>query len=351
MTQSSENISPSSIFEGHCEGPNILDPDSYTTSSRCYYNEHTLYVKSGVASNEQLMKSMRQSLINVSKKLGRSVPCSFKSNLIIGRNGVYYGFGYLWVTNPEVYHMLLGRNPDGTERVECYDDPNWIKPTNTLEDALSEITYKSGSWADMTDTEEEIIQTYTCPKIKVQLPPLMELPGYDYDDEQLTHFQRLAEKFKNEEVTDPSVLCCDGTTRNGVLTIPKKGYFQIAPACVKDPDEKHCRNVLCSRNIPTWIVENDLKNAFKFYASDNKTVIERKIKKKTIKDTYPFVTINDKRVAFVTFDPNTADAQFALLMTRKLVLVKGEGTPNQQNVTLVFDHSFQTSSRGSNGDY
>lgn len=290
-----------------------------TESGNLYHDQHTLYVKSGVAYNSQLLDCMKRAIENVSQLLNRTIKCQYQANLIVGRNGKYYGYGYMFVTNPEVYYMLIGKNPDGTDRVAYDADINWKVPDKPLETSLAEIP-THGSWADMTEEEERITELYTCPKIKRELPPLMELPGYDYDEEQSEHLRQVA---LTEGNTDP---------------IPRKGYFQISPASVRDVDERFCPNVLCSRDIPTWMSEFYLKQQFSPYASDRVTSVTRKIKRKIIMDTYPFVTINDSRVTFITFNPATRDAQFALLMTKKMTLTSNKG----DKCTLVFNHSFNT---------
>lgn len=297
--------------------------DTNMSSGNRYYDKHTLYVKSGVAYNHQLKNSMIYALEELGQRLGKKVECNFKVNLIVGRNGKYYGFGYMWVSNPEVYNMLVGKNPDGTDRVEYIDDPTWTPPDSSYEEAVKSYNNStSTSWADIADEEECLNKTYTCPKIRKDLAPLLVLPGYDYEEDQLIYIKQL-----EPETTE----------------MPTKGYFHISPAFVQDLEDKYCHNVLCCRNVPSWITEKDLKAVFTPYASNSITKVKRKFKNKEIKDTYPFVTINDNRVAFITFDPSTKDAQFALLMMRKVDLVSPFDT--SQTCTLVFNHSYNTSQR------
>ena len=287
-----------------------------------FYNPHILHVKSGVAYDWQLLNSLKAALSEAERKLGRQIDCKYNVNIIVGRNGKLYGLGYIWVTNEEVYYMLMGKNPDGTDRVEYIPDPFWKTPLKPLEDALEEIDELcSSSWADYCEAEDSIVEQYEPRMVKKYLPPLIELPGYDYDAEQLKYIQALAiEQGHQGEV-------------------PKKGYFHISPAFVQDIDEKYCRNVLCARNVPMWITEKDLKSAFVPYVSDSKTPISRKSKGVKVTDTYPFVCINEKRVAFITFNPSTRDAQFALLMMRKVSMTKMNGK-EKQTCLLVFNHSY-----------
>ena len=287
-----------------------------------YYNPHILHVKSGVAYNWQLMGSLKEALKEAEIKLGRKIECSYKVNIIVGRNGKMYGLGYIWVTNEEVYNMLIGKNPDGTDRIEYIEDPNWVAPEKSLDEALDEIGHLcSGSWADYCEAEDKIIARYEPKILKKYLPPLIELPGYEYDEEQTEHIKNLSLEQRDSE------------------PIPKKGYFHISPAFVQDIDEKYCQNVLCARNIPQWITEKDLKTSFAPYATNSKIQVTRKIKGVKTTDTYPFVCINEKNVAFITFDPNTRDAQFALLMMRKVSMSKLCGSETL-SCLIVFNHSY-----------
>lgn len=293
-----------------------------------YTNTSCLFVKSGIATNEQLAESMNIALAETSKLLGRKITCNFKPNLIVGRNMVYYGIGYLWVSNPEVYHMLLGRNPDGSERVEYVVDHNWSPPTEDMNKLLDALPKKE-SWVEMCQQEDEITSRYEPVMIKKVLPPLMKLPGYTYGKIQLRLYcidEDSSEDSDGKESTESD------------MKLPELGTFQVSPAFVKDPDPKYCANILCTRNVPEWITEAILKHEFTPYASNSKNKIIRKVKGVRIEDTYPFVTINSKRVAFVTFDPNTKDAAFALLMTRRLQLKNGN-----KECMLMFNYSYRSS--------
>ncbi len=278
-----------------------------------HYNPHILYVESGIANPDQLVSAIKQAISETSKKLNRPIDTKFKVNLVMDRTGKKYGYGYIWFTNPEVCYMLTGKNPDGSERFEYQDDPNWIPPAEPKPVFFVnfEIPYSGRSWADIAEEEEEIEKAYTCPKIKVPLPPLMTLPEYEYTPEQKS---------------DPSV-------------VGSKGRFIVSPAYVGELDSKYCPNILCGRNIPSWVSEIDLKDIFRPYASNPTSQVRRKVNGVNILDTYPFVMINDKRVAFITFDPKTHDAEFALLMCRKVDFEK-----NDEKYIVVFNHSYRSSS-------
>lgn len=297
-----------------------------------YYNPHIIYVNTGVATTEQLINSIKLSLKNVSVDLKRQVTTKFKVNIIVDRSGKNYGYGYVWFTNTEVYYMLIGKNPDGSERVEWREDLNWVppvepRPIRSLEEELAKN--KGKSWCDIIEEEEEEEAKYTRPVKKVILPPLMVLPDYQLDDNQKEIYRIQQEALARQ----------NGTWKEDLkIEVPDYLKFEVGPARVGEVDDKFVHNILCGRNIPIWISEKDLKDVFSPYASDTKTKVKRKVNGETVMDTYPFVTINNKRIAFITYDPKTRDAQFALMMTRKFDFTKGDKT-----CMLIFNQSFKTS--------
>jgi len=300
-----------------------------------YYDNHTLYVTSGVAREEQLHAALRTAIkdrevrlnieniteflkqkdINVNQdnyldlivKHGLkyiTIECDIKVNLIVNKNGEYYGFGYVRVSNEEVYWMLLGRNPDGTERVIEYPDPNWSPPAKTeiLEENVTEM-----SWFEIAQEEDKYIH----PVIKEDLGPLMVIPGYKYDVTQYKHLQEMA----IVDGKDPS-------------KVPTMGYFEFSRAYTRDLEPGKISNVLCAKQIPDWIPAVAFKNIFRSYSTSNN--IE-----------YPTISITDNkkdgRMIFITFDPFTKDAMFSLLMTRKVRIKHPDNS--SLKCTVIFDHA------------
>lgn len=279
-----------------------------------FYDSFTLYVKSGVAYQHQLIESLRKAVAEASKIIGEPLETKYKVNLIMLRDNKPVGYGYIRVTNPKVYNILSGLNPDGTERCELYDDPDWKPPSYDIDDL------NSSDWADESPDN--------CPKLKRPLPPIVTLDGYTLDEKQkIMYKDQFIETSKH-----------DGTYKDGMkIVIPDKDNFEISQAFVYKLEDNLCSNVLCARKIPLTINETMLKNFFASYASNNKTKVTRRNGNKTFEDTYPFVTINSERIAFVTFDPKTHDGQFALLMTKKVEMSDGD-----KPVVLIFTHSFRT---------
>lgn len=259
-----------------------------------FLDENTLYVDTGVATTGQLSECIQGAIQNAEAYLGRSTNCRYKVNLLVSRDGAYFGYGFVWVSSTEVYWLLLGRNPDGTERYEEYPDPDWQPPT-------SPVARSGNNWIDIVEEEDRQTQ----PIIRKELPALVEIPGYRYNPEQLAHLQELAEG-------NP---------------VPETGFFVVSRAYALDAPPGTLRHRLCARRVPEWIPIEAFKSIFKF---------------RTTNTEYPKVNfVNSKkggRIVFINFDPKTKDGIFTLLMTRKTIIVN----PNnrEQRAILVFSHAY-----------
>ena len=293
-----------------------------TQPSTRFKDEHVLYVDSGVATQDQVAESLKQTIYKADKILGYPTNCRYKVNLIVDKEGKYFGFGYIRVSDPKIYWMLVGRNPDGTERVEEYPDPDWTPPTSkpkTRQENLDSLTQKS--WFELAEEEESFIQ----PKIKKALPPLVTIPGYPYEVEQMKH---LIELEIEKGIPDP--------------IIPDIGFFEISRAYASDPPSGMLKNRICSRNVPDWIPLQAFKAIFSSYVTDKTKKGTYYSGKKEITDTYPMVNFVEVKkggkIVFITFDPATHDAIFSLLMTKKTKIVN-PANPNQKT-TLIFMHAY-----------
>jgi hypothetical protein len=289
-------------------------------SPQRYYDNHSIYCDSGVATESQISGSLRKAIEEAEKILGHSTNCKFKINLLVDKEGKYFGFGYIRISDQKIYWMMLGRNPDGTERIEEYPDPDWKPPLRKDENLTSdEILEKNSNkaWFELAEEEDAFIQ----PIIKKVLPPLVTIPGYEYDEEQIKHLKELAEE-KGEENPE----------------IPKIGFFEISRGYATDPGPKFLKHRLCARNVPDWIPKEAFKGIFSFYVS------------KEGKETYPTINFVEskkganrkgEKIVFINFDSSTKDALFALLMTKKTRIINPKN--RDQKVTLIFMHAFDNS--------
>jgi hypothetical protein len=317
-----------------------------------YYNESTLHVTSGIARQEQLeaaLKAVFKQIRDHYTDEGYET-AHFIANVITDTKGNIFGYAYVWVSDPRIYYMLVGMNPDGTERYEEYEDPNWVEPSEDR----PETSIVGVNWADITEQEEELDEKYTRPMIRRQLPPLVRLPGYQYDEEQLKKAAELVKSSAGEEVP-----------------VPKLGYFEVSRSWVSNVDANLDETTLCCRMAPNWVTEEMIRPVFERYSTDTE------LRHGTVNGikgmySYPVVTFaktKDKRtgepcqrvfVAFSNLCPH--DASFALLMTRKITIENLDDirmnekllTENKQprdvrKTLLVFSHwsNYTDQNRGS----
>lgn len=316
-----------------------------------HFNPHFLHVTSGISRNDQLKVGIEATLRKVSAELKRSITTDFKVNLIHipdrSTNKLKpVGYGYLWVSNPKVAFMLVGKNPDGTDRVLEKDQPDWKAPpprkVQTMNELMAEFERAKEvgkTWADIDEEAEAEDAQYVCPKIRISLPPLMTLPKFKYDEEQLKmirpflqdQIKREEEKARQEGKEIKSKIVIAGS----ILT---EGTFELSGAHVGKVDEGYSHNVICGPKIPDWVTESQLKAVFSPYASDRVTQTKHRVGGQNVFEAYPLVVINKARYAFITFDPRTQDARFALLMTRRTEVLSRD---SRQRTTLSFNQSIK----------
>ena len=306
-----------------------------------YYDEHTLYIGCGVANENQIAESLKESITNAEKILAtklkkskieklktktskrkeikkleskdlinfRPERCRFQINLLVNKDGAYHGYAYVYISDPEIYWMLLGKNPDGSERIEEIPDPDWEPPKElNISSNIDEIIKKESSktWGDIVDDEDKYIR----PKIRRQLPSLIDIPGYKYNDEQKQHLKDL---YPDED-------------------IPEMGYFEISRGYACDNPSGTIKNKLCARNVPDWLPKEAFMSRFSRYVTSN----DKK---------YPiikFINTRKGKLVFVEFDPYSNDSLFALIMNVKSKFVHPE---TKQECTLIFSHAFDNKNK------
>lgn len=312
-----------------------------------HYNESTLHVLSGIARQEQLEAALKA----VFKQIRDHYPddgyesAHFVANVISDTKGNIYGYSYVWVSDPRIYYMLIGRNPDGSERFEEYEDPDWKPPS----EPRPEVTMSLGvNWADVVDEEEDLEEKYTRPIIRRQLPPLVRLPGYRYDDEQL------------KKATEMVVAKASPEEKEAAVPVPTVGYFESSRSWVSDVDEEDSETTLCCRVAPTWVDAEMVRPFFERYSSDRE-LRHGRVDGVTGMYSYPVITFGNsknkytgeacKMVYVLYSDLCPHDASFALQMTRKITIenlndvrlnekLLSEGKPVREvrKTLLVFSH-------------
>jgi len=123
----------------------------------------------------------------------------------------------------------------------------------------------------------------------------------------------------------------------------EKCTFSLQPAHVKPVDKEYCENVLCARSVPNWLRTDDIFEKFRVFVRDENKKIKKRGKTGIVELRYPIVNITKNKLCFVEFDPQTRDAQFALLMMKK---VKFENkTRSQKEGTLIFSYAFKSNKK------
>lgn len=323
-----------------------------SAQSGIFYDKHTFFVKCETATPEQINQVFLSALKKYQDDNNVDLNCRVHVNLVENREGQSYGIAFVFVTNSEVYHMLLGKNPDGSDRVEYRDDPSWQPPKDgeSVNESgwatISPPVYtKSMSWAEISEADDEYEHQLElqkkkleqsknkliCPKIPVPLDPLMVLPPYKLNSDQIKlKRDKIIADNQGKKDFDPSK-----------IEIPEFAYLNIDRAIAVPLDPKFMPNILKCKNVPDWVTKEDIKMQLAPFASDSTTIQERFIKGRKIEETYPFVNINEDKVAFVIFDPSTHDGQFALHNMKKTIIRKRVNN-EMKSVTLIFGHSFRT---------
>jgi hypothetical protein len=297
---------------------------------------HTLYVTTGVAVYEQVKEALTTAIASL------NIPCRLKINLIYIKDKLC-GFAFVWVSSPKVYYALLGKNFDGTARVTLTRDPNWVEPSKTYNEAFDKLMKDNpnlvSDWADLSEAEDTLRKSYEIPMISIDNESLVKIPGYKYTPEQIAHLKNANTQNDDRENNDRE------NENKQPDVIPEYGYFEVDEAFVQEPSTYESHNILFARGIPDWIDEAAMKNLFKEY-NNCPDWIKRKSGEVWINCHYPIVNIIERRnyktssiekMAFITFKENTTDAQFALLMTKKLFVVN----PKNKDIstTLFFSLS------------
>lgn len=266
--------------------------------------DRVLFFQTGLARKNQVEEV-------ISKALGKlDIECWFRVNLVLSKEGTKLGHAYVWFSTPKAVNAIIGKNYDGSERVEKVDDPDWSPPDGSLEEALLKFrsdlqesgnSSSSDSWAD-EPSEHDITSLYVCPKITRKLPPLTVLENYSYDDDQIEYIKQ-----KEPEGS----------------AIPKYGHLSD-PSVAFPPtvEEGCCPNVLLCRNVPKWVTRDQLHKMFRTYFDKDPDLELPKF--------YPRINLLDKkthRMAFVTFDKDQDHAlQLHHMVKRINVFIPDTGT-------------------------
>jgi len=230
-------------------------------------NEHLFYVVNHDIDKRTLITSFKEYIEKQCKKIKKAYRCEYRFNQVTDRQGKNLGHGYLWISSPEVFRMLTGKNPDGTERVEekFERDPKVLEARmmKELEEFISRPDEQLDklSWADLQEIEDAIKERYKPVLSRKKLPPLIDL---------------------------------DAFTNNYPGLV-------ITPFITKDHG---FTNIYCP-SIPQWVTKDQIVKEFQPFSSKKIEVV---------------ISGRDRKSCQVVFDKRRPDAQIALAMKTKIYL-------------------------------
>ena len=295
------------------------------------YDQHTFYIKCGPADEDQLFPIFDKAVKDIEAVLRKKVRCAIYINVLRRIDETKVGIAYVWVSNPEVYFVILGRNADGTLRQERVpiEDPlsGKTSPVPNLSDSVNCASAASNSsvasvrtdsdlgssrsWADMMDDEEQLSGKKKILRYELKkLEPLITLDSYKLNDKQITDLQE-----DNEEKVGP------------------QRKIEVQAAYVID-EEDEIKSVLFSHSLPEGVSLDQVREAFVPFCTKTFLIENQK------KIYYPLINKNQRGHVYVRFHPDTVDAQFALLMCKKVPFSVGSREYNtsaaRKRVVMLF---------------
>lgn len=274
-------------------------------------NNTTLYVSTGVAHHHQV-EAIFDNVIKKAKSMpevfGEDFECDVQVNLVRKHSGQYMGYAFIDVSNPAVYYALIGCETDGRDRVEFVPDPTWTPPSPSEIKPVATTL----SWADMDDDDwfdDSDFETPSAPRIRKELPPLLTLDEFDYDDQQQSYLK----------------------------TKETKGNLSISPAFITpgvNDDYDDCKLFV------TEVPSDDHDFLYAIFARYARNISYRE----DDHYFYPKITIRknsngEKYYAIVQY-AHSYDTAFALLMLQK-VRAKYNGEDVFMRVRYAFDKNHQ----------
>lgn len=272
-------------------------------------NNSTLYLNTGVAHHHQIEQLFVEAIENAKRMpeiFGRDFECDVQVNLVRSWDGKYLGYAYADLSNPALYYALIGFNPDGTERANYIDDPNWIPVVKELDNEPAKKADVFSSWADDVEEEEKnkkVLESLSPPKIRKELPPLLMLGEYEYDTEQKEHLR-----------TDTS-----------------HGNISVSPAFISPGvDNRYDDCALYVSEIPDEPSGNVLDFLYAIFARYSRTTVVAS----DSRYFFPKIAVrrSNKDVLYATVSySHPYDAKFAFTMLRK-IRAKYEGKDVEMHV-------------------
>lgn len=269
-----------------------------------FNNEHLLYIDCGVATASQIVECLKNGLRSFSRKLHRALHSQIRVNVVQRDNGQMMGYAYVWVTNKEVYHALIGNNIDGTPRIRNIRDPHWKEGTSEQIAELNRKLEVETNWADIDELSTEIENLTACPTISEKLPPLITLKPCKYTTEQRNKLL-LDHNTNNEE-------------KKTLDDIPLTVMCKVERGYVNNVRQGYSRDTITCKKVPLWVTPMILKQIFEPYIENKDIQATRRVGGKKMIGRYPLIHITRAQVAYICFDDESNDASFSLAMCMRL---------------------------------
>jgi hypothetical protein len=281
-----------------CFLPNVLIATSCTKGRNGFITYFT----------EASVRNCVQAGINEAKKKGYESP---DPRFLINYPTVYdpvkkkkspKGLAFVWFADTAFPNIFLGKNPDGSPRIEEYPDPNWVAPPmdnwddeEEEEDTFDPSTFfnfKPGkSWADIQEEEEKKEakkKKPEAPMLTRKLPPIATL-------------------IIKQGAEDPEPLKIE----EGTSKIKKK---------IQDENDLH----LLHLNIPSWADLSELLKTFSMFSTSGSYPILEAIRD----NNRP-----DRCHLYVTYPPGSDCAITAQLILFRITCRSGK---NEEQVLVEF---------------
>jgi len=293
--------------------------------------------------------------------------CTFEINMVTDVKGAKFGSAFVWFSSPAIYHIICGRNPDGSRSEIETPDPEWI--VHTLETLATKIGFDPNNF--LLPGQDSV---------RGQVTPgagelFLEMMGHAYDPdnwlaaEEEEFKARLLAMTRPRMIMEPVVIaeldnvvftpaefeqnCIKFKADHGEDAVcPTEHEFKVEPAFIiptTEPERINTRVLKCTR-APLFVTEEMIHERFDKFNTDPNMYgftipTTEGAAPQEVMTTYPIVRVKTTKVGdaiykniFIDFSPNAAhshDAAFARHMRRQVRIVNPANPTEVAN--LIFD--------------
>lgn len=276
-----------------------------------FYDDRTLSIETGTLSPEEICTALQGTMMEIRVKFG--IPAYFHMAYVMTKtpNGelIPKGWCYLTVNRPEVYHLLLGRKPDGSENVDYIQDPDWVAPPE--EDDVEEDDELDlpplPDFRSMASNTGPITSWNDFPSYNMSWADIMQ-DEIDREQRKIDREPPMIKVFLGKLISDPKVM-----TKSGWYTI-----VSVASRVKVDMNSEEFLNIDTNKVqgfFPNSLSVKELENYFKAFSPSSDRypeIIETKIKGPCRGPP--------SRLVIVKFKPQSHDALFVVQTNLRCVI-------------------------------